>query len=115
MFTIETAREGTATIVRVKGEATIAHAKEMHDASISAVMDSDTVIIDTDGVTEADLSFLQFIDATHKLLLKDKKSIGFYHESISPAVKLAAQKTGYFTQHRCVACTGKCLMHALIA
>lgn len=115
MFTIEASKEGTATVLHVRGEATIAHAKEMHDASIDAVSESDMVVIDTDGVTEADLSFLQFIDATHKLLLKQGKTIGFHCERIAPAVRSAAHKTGYFTQHMCVACSSKCLMHTLIA
>ncbi|MBI4972906.1 MAG: STAS domain-containing protein [Candidatus Omnitrophica bacterium] len=116
MFSIETEKQQDVLITRVKGDATIDHAKELQQGLLMAVNEGCDIVLDTNDVAVADISFMQIIDATHKLLMKRKHTISFCNNRVSPAVVNAAKYSGFFTQCRCSAnCECRCLMHEMIS
>ncbi|MBI4978492.1 MAG: STAS domain-containing protein [Spirochaetes bacterium] len=116
MFTIETERQDDVLVARIKGDATIDHAKALQQGLLAAVNEGRDIVLDTNEVTEADISFMQIIDATHKLLMKRKHTISFCNNHVSQAVVNAAKHSGFFAQRRCSAdCKCYCLMHEMLS
>ncbi|MBI4979238.1 MAG: STAS domain-containing protein [Spirochaetes bacterium] len=116
MFAIETERQDDVLIARIKGDATIDHAKEIQQRLISAMNEDRDIVLDLNDIDVADISFMQIISAAHMLLLKRKRNISFCSNRASPAVVDAAKHSGFFAHRRCSVNGGcNCIMHDIFS
>ncbi len=63
-------------ILRLGGEAIIESAVELKKALLKSMEQADNILIDTEKVTAADLSFLQLLCSAHRSCLNSEKKCG---------------------------------------
>lgn len=115
MLEIETTRDGENATLRLIGEATIGEARKIREAILGAAGQAQVLCIDSEGVTECDLSFLQILEATHRLLSRERRALCCVNQRVSAAVRRVIERSGYFRRSQCPGSNGACPFHQATA
>lgn len=111
MLEIETTVDGESTTMHLRGEATVCQARKLREAILSSAGLAKILTIDSDGVTECDLSFLQILEATHRLFLREGRALVCVNQRVSAQVRQVIARSGYFRRAHCDASNTKCPFH----
>lgn len=115
MLEIETTRDGENATLRLTGEATVGEARKIREAILGAAGESKMLRIDSEGVTECDLSFLQILEATHRLFVRDGRVLSCANQRVSAPVRRVVERSGYFRRSQCPGSNGACPFHQATA
>ena len=100
---------GDRAVMVLEGEITIQSITALKSAFCTSIADSASVIVDVDGVTGSDLSFLQLLCAAHRHAVAVGKPLGFRGRRNDRFQSLAVE-AGYARRHSCLLdATGTCL------
>jgi len=109
MFDFHVNKEQDKNTLTISGELTIQHAAALHEALLSALEDADTLVLNLENVTGADLSCLQLLYSAYTTV--DKRDKCFRLSGNCPEVfREAAREAGYLSDAGCGAhCDKGCI------
>jgi anti-anti-sigma regulatory factor len=91
---VEMMRSAETGVLRLKGSWTIERAHELKQALVEALKGDEPVIVDLEGLAEADLSCLQLLCAAHRTSLRLGKHSALNQEQ-SGAFKRVVRDAGF--------------------
>jgi anti-anti-sigma regulatory factor len=91
---VETRQLAETCILRLEGSWTIERAHELKSMLVAALADKDQVIIDVEGLMQADLSCLQLLCSAHRASLKVNKRL-VLNDKPAEVFKKLVQEAGY--------------------
>jgi anti-anti-sigma factor len=87
-------------VLKLEGSWTIHRAHELKEFLMDALKGKDHVIVDLEGVSEVDLSFLQLLCSAHRSFLRRKRQFAL-HDNKPEAVKEVVKDAGYLRTLGC--------------
>jgi anti-anti-sigma regulatory factor len=108
MLEIQTTLDGESATLRLSGEATVREARKIREAILSAAGQAKVLCIDSEGVTECDLSFLQILEATHRLFVREGRTLCCVNQRVSAQVRRVIERSGYFRRAQCAGSSADC-------
>ena len=81
-------------ILKLEGSWIIERAQELKSVLLQSLNRYDRIIVDLEGLTQVDLSFLQLFCSAHRTSLKQGKHFAL-HQNKPPAVKKLVREAGY--------------------
>jgi anti-anti-sigma regulatory factor len=99
---IESSQAGVSGVLSLVGDVTMVSAVETRKALLEAIAEVDILKLDLEGVTSADISFLQILCAAHRECFFLGKEI-FLQEGVTDKVEELLERSGYSRQLGCLA------------
>lgn len=87
-------RSTEACIVRLRGNLTVEHAQELKHVLLDALQDSERIVIELEGITDVDLSFLQLLCSAHRTSMKLGRELTLFGDR-SEIFKMAVSDAGF--------------------
>ena len=101
--------------VTISGDAVIDSAALLHQTFCKALDSRLSVAINTDAITECDLSFIQLIGSLCHSLEKDKRTLTFQDNHAAEPVCAAVRNAGFHFREHCTRAAGReCLFSAIM-
>ena len=91
---VDVVRSTESCIVRLRGNLTVEHAHELKQSILDALQGNERIVIELEGVTDVDLSFLQLLCAAHKTSMRLGKELTLFGDR-SETFKLAVSDAGF--------------------
>ncbi len=88
-------------IIKFAGDLTIENSQELHKILLTALNNANQLLVTFEGVTAADLSFMQLLCSAHRTAVRTDKHL----ELASPrpgVLKAAVQELGFIRDKGCV-------------
>lgn len=110
MATIAVKKNKNKTVLKIDGSASIEHVTELKQELAKHLSKSESMDLDLEGVTSADIAFLQLLDSLCKTALEEDKTVNVIGDSRN--LKDLYAETGFFRHKHCVFFPEKpCLLH----
>jgi len=104
-----------SAILHVEGDAVVDCATALHISFCEALDTQAQVVLDTDRVTECDLSFLQLMGSLCHSLSKGERSLTLYQDRVSEVVRKAIHDAGLQYRENCVRLNNRECLFSTIA
>ncbi|MEE4240674.1 MAG: STAS domain-containing protein [Desulfopila sp.] len=98
---IESSEAGMSGVLSLTGDVTMVSALETRKALLEAITEVDILRLDLEGVSSADISFLQILCAAHRECFLQGKEI-FLEEGNRGNVEDLLERSGYSRQLGCI-------------
>lgn len=93
-------RTAEGSVLKLKGSWTVERARELKRALLDALNSGERIIIESQGITELDLSAMQLLCSAHRMSLRLGKHLSL-HEQKSKPLKRMARDLGFARARGC--------------
>lgn len=87
-------RSAEECVVKLRGDLTVEHAHEMKSVFLEALQSNERVVVELEGITDVDLSFLQLLCSAHRTSMRLNKSLTLLSEQ-SDIFRQAVRDAGF--------------------